>query len=287
MKGDWVKDTRVLSLEAKGAWIDLLCALWDSPTRGMLSLPWEAYARLIGATVEKTQQVITEIYERGVCNIAAENVTCNGNVRECNGNVTLINRRAYREEKERISTRYRVYQHRVTKKKRQCNSDVTGAYQLSALVKEKEKLKEKEKTPAGKPTHPQSPPKGDKHRTPPKIVPGHEAHSLIKNSFQNKKPPPELAALEKQMLKLINRVVVKYPRFRIDAFVQRKVPLNNGNTPAAREAFILALTRLLESKQAIVSPYKFCEHIFDIEIGNINERITTEKAKAFDYDDTS
>ena len=84
-----------------------------------------------------------------------------------------------------------------------------------------------------------------------------------------------------QATKLINKVAKQYPRFRIDLFAKRKIPLNNGNTPAALRAFILALTRLLNSKQQIVSPYKFCEHIFDAEWQNMNARISEEEARKF------
>ena len=35
--GDYLKDTRSLSLSAKGAWGDLLCYMWNAKTRGMLS----------------------------------------------------------------------------------------------------------------------------------------------------------------------------------------------------------------------------------------------------------
>jgi len=96
--GDWIQDTRCLSLAARGAWIDLLCVLWRSEKRGELTLPLSGYARLWGCTERKAQAVINELIERRIC----DNVT-NGNK-----NVTLISRRMTKEEKHRESTRCRV-----------------------------------------------------------------------------------------------------------------------------------------------------------------------------------
>lgn len=63
--GDWLQDTRALSLSAKGAWIDILCALWRSSSRGTLTLPLIGWARLIGGTVEQTNEVISELRVNG------------------------------------------------------------------------------------------------------------------------------------------------------------------------------------------------------------------------------
>lgn len=121
--GDWMQDTRVLSLAAKGAWIDLLCAMWRSQTRGKLSLPWLGYARLIGASVEQTKAAINELIDMQICDFEEDSNA------DCNGNVTLINRRMVREERERELTRCRVERHRNADMKRTCNgssnADVT------------------------------------------------------------------------------------------------------------------------------------------------------------------
>ena len=113
--GDWMQDTRCISVAAKGAWIDLLCAMWRSQTRGKLSLPMLGYARLIGATVDQTETLINELIDMRICDSET-----NGN-----GNVTLINRRMSREEQERISTRCRVRKFRNAEGKRTCNENVT------------------------------------------------------------------------------------------------------------------------------------------------------------------
>lgn len=118
--GDWVQDTRALSLAAKGAWIDLLCAMWRSQTRGSLTLSMVGYSRIISATVDQTEAVITELTDLGIC----DSVTL------CNKNVTLSNRRMQREENERISTRLRVKKFR----KRESNADVTVLSSSSSSV---------------------------------------------------------------------------------------------------------------------------------------------------------
>ena len=63
---DWLQDTRVLSLSAKGAWIDLLCAMWTARERGRIRMRLSAYGRLIGATDERTAQILDEITDLGI-----------------------------------------------------------------------------------------------------------------------------------------------------------------------------------------------------------------------------
>lgn len=56
--GDWVQDTRILSLQAKGAWIDLLTAMWHNHERGRLTLTWVGLSRLLGASVDSTKAAL-------------------------------------------------------------------------------------------------------------------------------------------------------------------------------------------------------------------------------------
>ena len=110
--GDWVQDTRVLSLEAKGAWIDMLCAMWRAPERGKLQMNMERFARLLGTSIDQTERVFDELKKTGICDI----------VMFGNSDVMVVNRRMYREEKERIANRLRVRRYRA---KRSCNAEVT------------------------------------------------------------------------------------------------------------------------------------------------------------------
>jgi len=89
--GDWIQDTRSLSLAAKGAWIDMLCLMWRSQTRGKLTDDMVGWARVIGASVEQTEAVIAELVEKRICDTVTER----------NKKVTLICRRMYRDYKEK------------------------------------------------------------------------------------------------------------------------------------------------------------------------------------------
>lgn len=45
--GDYLKDTRVLPLAVRGAWVDLLIFMWDAPVRGELVGTLEDFARMM------------------------------------------------------------------------------------------------------------------------------------------------------------------------------------------------------------------------------------------------
>ena len=83
---DYIRDTRVLSLAARGAWMDCLCQMWVAPVKGQLTLPVSGFARLFGCTNEQAQVVLSEIVDTGV----GERVTLG------DGKVTLTCRRMYR-----------------------------------------------------------------------------------------------------------------------------------------------------------------------------------------------
>ncbi len=106
---DWVRDTRVLSLAAKGAWADVLCTLHTSKTRGTSTLSLTAWARIIGATPTEADAVLTELGDTGVCDIE----------RQPNTDVTLTCRRMLREEITKQQTRLRVKKHRDKKRQPQ------------------------------------------------------------------------------------------------------------------------------------------------------------------------
>ncbi len=117
---DWIRDTSFLSLPARGAWIAILCALWDSPDRGRLSMPYAAWGRLLGVSGRVAETVIGELIERRVCEAN----------RECNGDVTLVSRRMTRDEKARVYCAKRVSAYRERHKNEgrngPCNAPVTA-----------------------------------------------------------------------------------------------------------------------------------------------------------------
>jgi hypothetical protein len=132
--GDWIQDTAPLSLAARGAWIDILCALHRSSTRGTMTLPLIGWARLLRSTVDQAKAVMEELIGLRICD---SNAPCNA---INDGDVTLVNRRMVREENDRLLGRERQKRYRgahgqaasngdvtdrVTENKRQRNGDVT------------------------------------------------------------------------------------------------------------------------------------------------------------------
>jgi hypothetical protein len=99
---DYLVDTRVLSLAARGAWVDIICVLHKSSTRGTLTLPARGWARIMGSSEEDFQSALSEIEEMKVGDV----------IRECNGNVSVTCRRMMNESITREQTRLRVQNHR-------------------------------------------------------------------------------------------------------------------------------------------------------------------------------
>lgn len=147
---DWLADTRPLSLAAKGALVDLLCTMWWSSDRGVITLSTSGYGRLFGASEDETRGVLAELRDLRICDQTDAG----------NGDVTLICRRMVREERARTGTRMRVANHRrtasgkalegshsvetdllterdeqiATPKTEQRNGDVTPAYSIAGSL---------------------------------------------------------------------------------------------------------------------------------------------------------
>jgi len=95
--GDWLKDTRALSLEAKGAWIDILVVLWDAPLRGIRGHRLEGWARILGCSPDQADVVLRELSETGVAEIE----------RTGDGIIVIACRRMVREHLQRARDRDR------------------------------------------------------------------------------------------------------------------------------------------------------------------------------------
>lgn len=89
---DWIADTRILSLSARGAWADTLAVLWNAPERGVLKLPERAWARIWGTEPERVDRLLLELGN------------CAGIRREPSGTM-IWSRRMIREEIERERSR--------------------------------------------------------------------------------------------------------------------------------------------------------------------------------------
>ena len=80
--GDWLKDpaVRCMSLGARGLWIDMLCLMYESPTRGFLSLmdgkPVTAVqlARMVGGTLKEIESLLSEMRGCGTFSVTDDGV---------------------------------------------------------------------------------------------------------------------------------------------------------------------------------------------------------------------
>lgn len=100
------RDTRELSLAAKGAWWDCLYKMRLSVTRGRISMPIEGYARMFGSTADHAKNVLNEISEFRVGDAVTEH----------NGKITVTNRRMFRAFQEREANKNRQAEYRERKK---------------------------------------------------------------------------------------------------------------------------------------------------------------------------
>ncbi len=78
---DWRADQslRIVSLAARGLWIECLCIMHEAPRRGHLLIGSnpvsnEALARAIGATEEEVRDLINELLAAGVCDRSRDGV---------------------------------------------------------------------------------------------------------------------------------------------------------------------------------------------------------------------
>lgn len=124
---DWLQDTRVLSLEARGAWIDFLCAMWIAPERGKLEWTQDQLEHFLGLDSFESTEIWNELIASGVGEFEFHEgpPTPSGpglpKSRHSTNCVTVMSRRMYREDRERNQGRERVKRHRnanVTQKKR-------------------------------------------------------------------------------------------------------------------------------------------------------------------------
>lgn len=113
------RDTRELSLEARGAWWDCLYKMRLSPTRGRVSMPLSSYSILFGKTNQVTQRVLNEIGMLKVGEVVTER----------NGNVTVINRRMYRRFCELEGNKHRQSVFRERHRAGERNGNVTQMLQ--------------------------------------------------------------------------------------------------------------------------------------------------------------
>jgi hypothetical protein len=109
---DYLVDTRILTLSARGAWVDILCVLHGSSTRGTATFPVRGWSRIMGVSDAEFVTTIEEIDAMKV-----------GNVIRCsNGDVTITCRRMLNEAITREQTRLRVQNHRNKERNNERNA---------------------------------------------------------------------------------------------------------------------------------------------------------------------
>jgi len=110
---DWLSDPELqcVSTSSRGMWIDALCYMWEAPERGKLIGTPEELSKLLRATNGNFTQFMDDLKRHKFADVTM-----------CNNEITLVNRRMQREEKERNNTRLRVSRYRSNAK---CNVNVT------------------------------------------------------------------------------------------------------------------------------------------------------------------
>lgn len=100
--GDYIRDTRSLSLEVKGAWMDIIAHGFFKTPQGRISQSYDEWARMLGCDTATVKTVIDAIKKQGVGDVVTER----------NGDVTVVNRRKFNEWKERNSNKERQKNYR-------------------------------------------------------------------------------------------------------------------------------------------------------------------------------
>lgn len=68
--GDYIKDTRILPLNVRGAWTDLILFMWDNDPKGEISGTIEDFSRLMCCSVEEANLVIQTLKQRKIFDYA-------------------------------------------------------------------------------------------------------------------------------------------------------------------------------------------------------------------------
>lgn len=102
---DYLLDTQPLSPAARGIWMDVICLLWRSETRGSLTMTMEQWARVLRCDVTVLVTLFEELRTYKICECVTKR----------HGDVTLLSRRMSREEKSRHSDTLRQRTHRAKK----------------------------------------------------------------------------------------------------------------------------------------------------------------------------
>ncbi len=67
--GDWMKDTRVLPMNVRGIWIDLILFMWDNHTRGELIGSVDEIARMVGCPPDEARFALLLLQQKKTADI--------------------------------------------------------------------------------------------------------------------------------------------------------------------------------------------------------------------------
>jgi hypothetical protein len=138
---DYLVDTRILTLSARGAWVDILCVLHGSSTRGTATFPVRGWSRIMGVSEAEFETAVEEIDAMKV-----------GNVIRCsNGDVTITCRRMLNEAITREQTRLRVQNHRNKERNNERNASSNASVTPNKSEVRSQKLEEEAESEADAP----------------------------------------------------------------------------------------------------------------------------------------
>ena len=110
---DWIADTRMLTLAARGAWLELILAMHLHGRADSVSGTPEMLARLIGCSEDEIMRVLEELKNNDIADVSLD----------CHRNVTVTCRRLQRELAERVRNTINKRNSRLSLV---CHRDVTG-----------------------------------------------------------------------------------------------------------------------------------------------------------------
>ena len=67
--GDYLKDTRMLPLSVRGAWVDLILFMWDAPVRGEITGTLQEITRMIGCDSSEAKFALDLLKQKNTANI--------------------------------------------------------------------------------------------------------------------------------------------------------------------------------------------------------------------------
>ncbi len=128
---DWLSDPqlRQCSPATKGIWIDCLCYMWESPERGRLKVTKESLARMTGSTPDEIVNFFQSVIFASFCDAEMTNA---------DGEMTLTNRRMYRDQKNKDSHKLRQARY-VDRRKNDAKMTPPSSSSSSSIVFSNEK----------------------------------------------------------------------------------------------------------------------------------------------------